>query len=332
MPLSAAAIAGISAAASTVASAGGSMFTSAGNKRAVRQAAIENRRMYALQRADAVADRDLQRQWALSDWNTQNEYNSPEAQMGRYRDAGLNPNLVYGEGVAASSGQADALRETNTRSSQSGNTPAARYNMDFGFQQFAQNLLLDEQRNLIRSQANKNNAEAGLSDTSSDRLRTLLPYDVQTRQVDMDRVKKDIERIGSEIALNTAELGTKAQYLIESDARVRKMYNDSLLSFLNLQNSINNTGIRRGELSATNADVRTRQYDAETRRAQLDFDKKRQSFDDVLKQRGVAVDQTGSLWKTIGTFIRSAGGILGDIIPGYDGRYDAIEDYKRPKY
>lgn len=32
-------------------------------------------------------------------WNLQNEYNSPAAQMKRYQDAGLNPNLVYGQGT-----------------------------------------------------------------------------------------------------------------------------------------------------------------------------------------------------------------------------------------
>ncbi|WNK13143.1 MAG: DNA pilot protein [Microvirus sp.] len=38
-----------------------------------------------------------QRQWALDDWNRQNDYNSPAKQMQRYKDAGLNPNLIYGQ-------------------------------------------------------------------------------------------------------------------------------------------------------------------------------------------------------------------------------------------
>lgn len=37
-------------------------------------------------------------------WDMQNEYNSPSAQMARYQEAGLNPNLIYGEGTVASSG------------------------------------------------------------------------------------------------------------------------------------------------------------------------------------------------------------------------------------
>lgn len=40
---------------------------------------------------------DRQRKDALADWTMQNEYNSPKAQMARYKDAGLNPNLIYGQ-------------------------------------------------------------------------------------------------------------------------------------------------------------------------------------------------------------------------------------------
>lgn len=50
--------------------------------------------MYGVQRADALAD-----------WNRQNEYNSPIAQMTRLKEAGLNPNLVYGNGGASAVSQ-----------------------------------------------------------------------------------------------------------------------------------------------------------------------------------------------------------------------------------
>lgn len=42
----------------------------------------------------------------LEMWNRQNEYNSPAAQMKRYKDAGLNPHLIYGQG---SSGNAQTM-------------------------------------------------------------------------------------------------------------------------------------------------------------------------------------------------------------------------------
>jgi septin family protein len=40
---------------------------------------------------------DRQRADALADWNRQNTYNTPAAQMQRYKDAGLNPHLIYGQ-------------------------------------------------------------------------------------------------------------------------------------------------------------------------------------------------------------------------------------------
>lgn len=48
---------------------------------------------------------DKQRQAALADWEMANSYNSPEAQMARLKQAGLNPNLVYGNGAVAQGGE-----------------------------------------------------------------------------------------------------------------------------------------------------------------------------------------------------------------------------------
>lgn len=45
-----------------------------------------SREMYALQKQDS-----------LNFWNLQNEYNSPQAQMKRFQDAGLSPHLIYGQ-------------------------------------------------------------------------------------------------------------------------------------------------------------------------------------------------------------------------------------------
>ncbi|WNK13131.1 MAG: DNA pilot protein [Microvirus sp.] len=40
---------------------------------------------------------DRQRSDSLADWNMQNQYNSPAEQMSRFKEAGLNPNLIYGQ-------------------------------------------------------------------------------------------------------------------------------------------------------------------------------------------------------------------------------------------
>lgn len=38
-------------------------------------------------------------------WNLQNEYNTPQNQMQRFKEAGLNPNMIYGQGSAGNATQ-----------------------------------------------------------------------------------------------------------------------------------------------------------------------------------------------------------------------------------
>jgi hypothetical protein len=42
-------------------------------------------------------------------WKMQNEYNTPEAQMQRFKDAGLNPHLMYGQGTAGNASGAPSM-------------------------------------------------------------------------------------------------------------------------------------------------------------------------------------------------------------------------------
>lgn len=56
-----------------------------------------------------------QRRNALSDWEMNNDYNSPIKQMARLREAGLNPNLIYGSG-SAQTGNAGEVRGVQTPS------------------------------------------------------------------------------------------------------------------------------------------------------------------------------------------------------------------------
>lgn len=64
------------------------------------QKSSNNRNLQQVMMANQ-ANRELaeyQAQYNERMWHMQNEYNSPSAQMERYASAGLNPNLVYGQG------------------------------------------------------------------------------------------------------------------------------------------------------------------------------------------------------------------------------------------
>lgn len=92
-PIGAAVIAG----GATIASSGINAYSQGKTNRKTRK---WNEKMYNIQRENSLAD-----------WAMQNEYNSPQAQMQRYRDAGLNPNLIYGQ-----TNEAGPVRSTDAQS------------------------------------------------------------------------------------------------------------------------------------------------------------------------------------------------------------------------
>jgi len=96
MPLGAAAGTAIATAAGTAAQVGGGIFTAKKN------------RDFAKKMSDLQWSRDQMM------WDMTNQYNSPQEQMARLKAAGLNPNMVYGQGVAGATGKAtDTVKYQN---------------------------------------------------------------------------------------------------------------------------------------------------------------------------------------------------------------------------
>ena len=81
----------------------GGLGSSAMNNKAVRDANKANMEIAKYQAQWQQQENEKAYQRSLNMWNLQNEYNSPTQQMARIRAAGLNPNLVYGNGVAGNS-------------------------------------------------------------------------------------------------------------------------------------------------------------------------------------------------------------------------------------
>jgi hypothetical protein len=68
-----------------------------------RKANIQNMELAKYQNNWQTAENERAYARNLEMWNMQNAYNAPTAQMSRLRQAGLNPNLVYGNGVTGNS-------------------------------------------------------------------------------------------------------------------------------------------------------------------------------------------------------------------------------------
>ena len=81
----------------------GSLGSSSMNNKAVQDTNKANMEIAKYQAQWQQQENEKAYQRSLNMWNLQNEYNSPTQQMARIRAAGLNPNLVYGNGVTGNS-------------------------------------------------------------------------------------------------------------------------------------------------------------------------------------------------------------------------------------
>lgn len=81
----------------------GSLAGSMIGANAQRRANIQNMQLAKYQNNWQTAENEKAYGRSIEMWNMQNRYNAPTAQMSRLRQAGLNPNLVYGSGVTGNS-------------------------------------------------------------------------------------------------------------------------------------------------------------------------------------------------------------------------------------
>lgn len=99
---------------------------------------------------------EIQRIHALQDWERQNQYNSPLEQMKRLKQAGLNPNLVYGKGADNISAP---VRSTDVKG---WNPNPVEFNPQFATGALSQMYDLEyrqEQTNLLKKQQELANSE-----------------------------------------------------------------------------------------------------------------------------------------------------------------------------
>lgn len=85
-------------------------------------------------------------------WNMQNRYNHPLAQIERLKEAGLNPNLIYGSSVAGATGSAGSIAPSK----------AAPYNINNPVASGVQAMLSGSQKNNLDASTAKTLEDAGV--------------------------------------------------------------------------------------------------------------------------------------------------------------------------
>lgn len=248
---------------------------------------IQNRK----QRKWNEAMMNQQRQWALQDWNMQNEYNSPTAQMERLKAAGLNPHLMYGKGDV---GNAQSIARTDSKSW----NPTAPQVNTAGIQEAYFNTQIKEQQvDLLKKEQTIKVNEAALKAamTANNLARTAKT------QFDL-KLAEDLKKYSLQAAEQNVRKLTVGTDIMEGDYALRlKRYElDAALNASNLREATERILTMRVGREKARAEIRN-----------LDKDGQLKQLDIQLKQNGV--QPTDALWQRVLSQVLSQSGAIQDV-------------------
>ena len=171
----------------------GNLINSFSTARTNKQQLKFSEHMYDKQKADN-----------LDFWGMQNNYNSPQSQMQRFQDAGLNKNLIYGQGNSGNAGsvQTPDVQAVHFQSPQWGDAvkeaPLAFMNAIYELDQ------KKAQTNLLQTQADIAKEEFLLRINKNQRVAFDLAQDKQLAPYNLDLKKEQVRqtRVGTDLAQN----------------------------------------------------------------------------------------------------------------------------------
>lgn len=254
-----------------------------------------NEKQYAKQRADN-----------LSDWNMQNAYNSPQQQMQRLKEAGLNPNMVYGQGATATSPQ-----QPKTTPMQSGDIKSEAPNIGMKIQQYQNTELQKAQTDNLRAQNEVILKDAALKDAQT--LATLANIGKTDADTEMSRFNLKYKATFQDTQLDQAKANliktvADTNFTNNQDARAASQNSmslrESLERILKSQSDRSKTEYEKKQIAAQIKHVNT---DTEIKKQDLKLKASGLQPHDALWQRALKteLDKLPSL-KEIGNKIGSS--------------------------
>lgn len=199
-----------------------------------------NEKMYGRQREDALAD-----------WNRMNEFNSPAAQMGRFKEAGLNPNLIYGQSNEGATVRSAQVEGWNPKTSQvDGSVINQMFMMIYDLTKGNQEIMnLKAQEDLLKLDASLRSVSLDKSQLDLDTQRVLYGptirkgfADAYSQELHTDQQKLDIQ--GKKIENTIAEAAKN-----QSVAIALQKYNSFLLDQQEQKARIAKTDEERARIS-----------------------------------------------------------------------------------
>lgn len=190
----------------------------------------------------------------LAQWNRENAYNSPTQQMARFKAAGLNPDLIYGQSNEASGGSlvSDPGQASN---------PAAAYgsilNGNLNAEKISAEIdLLRAQENELNSRAGLHKAETDLTYGNLDRLGVLNELTEEQKNELKKRCElmdKQIDEIAQGILESVAR--TNGQELKNYAQRIQNSFLDKQLQ-ADLDKTLSEINVNKAMAAEINERVR----------------------------------------------------------------------------
>lgn len=202
-----------------------------------------------------------QNDWNLAQWKRENEYNLPINQMQRLREAGLNPNLVYGGGATTLSASSPKAERATMRPYTGWNLGGDSFvNAELGYQR------LQKDNELADSQIQVNNQqklESAQRIAESAARKAGMDFDLglkkDLRQTQLDTALENLNQVRNsnalsqkqqkmmdlEIELMPLKKSMTQKQIQQLDAAIANLrMNTDLLTF---EKDLNSLGLRRGD-------------------------------------------------------------------------------------
>lgn len=191
-------------------------------------------------------------------WNKQNAYNSPMAQMQRFKEAGLNPNLIYGQSntggsISTATLQSDRQGSANIRSSNAPawNPRAPQFDLQNGLMAY---MSLREQA------ARTNNLESQNKVLEQDAILRAT----QTANIASNTAKTDFELgLASELRATSVDAAKASlrKMEVETDLALQKNERDIAMNASNLREAAHRIANMRGQQINQELDAELKRLD-----------------------------------------------------------------------
>lgn len=214
-----------------------------------------------------------QNAWNVEQWERENAYNDPSAQLARMEKAGINPDLAVGGGYSNTAASSPAMTAGAASTAQDMSALGQRPTLGQAIQSALRDSMIGAQIDNIKANTRKTNAEAGVSEIDA-------KYREAEKTLGIELGTQELRKNAEQITLLTTEWRQKAlqneglSYDVymkkiehtfkerKMEALVKKMENEAKLSSTEVEYALKSLSLR---LTGLEAETDMKVYDASMR-------------------------------------------------------------------